>query len=110
MRKECALHIGQWADGWVANDDNLTQLKSWNEANGPIILVLGENDWKALGILSDDTIPLVSNALKCRRDRAAHGGNGALLEEPHALLSACRGSGVENWLGMNRCARYNARR
>lgn len=111
MKKECALHIGQWADGWVTNSDNLAKLESWIEANGPIILVLGEKDWKALGTLSDDTIPLVSNALKCRRDRAAIGGHVVGLNEPSALLSACRSSGVENWLGINSLlCTYNARR
>lgn len=101
MRKECALEIGWWADGWVANNENRAKLKAWKEADGPIIVIMDDKDWKTLGSLTDDIIPLVSSALKGRRDwnPPTAGETSGTKIEARGLLASCRANGVENWLG-----------
>lgn len=96
--KECAVQIGRWAGDWVEKPGNTQKLRAWDMSRGPVVQILNEEDWVSLGSLTDETIPILSNALKYRREHLlAPGKHGAA--EPRALLSSARSAeGLENWM------------
>lgn len=100
MERECAAEIGQWAEEWTQKEENALKLKEWSDAQGPIFLILSDEDRKYIGSIHDDMIPLIASALKCRRallfaDSFHKGRTG-----PNDVLSACRNRNFENWLGI----------
>ncbi|KAI5464065.1 hypothetical protein BGZ63DRAFT_451372 [Mariannaea sp. PMI_226] len=97
FNKEVAVHICHWTDEWAAKECNRSKLIHWEESQGPLLTFLDERDWKSLGNIHDDFMPLLSNALKHRRalimapDHAAN-------QKPKDLVTCCRNNNLQNWL------------
>ncbi|QPG96261.1 hypothetical protein C2857_003681 [Epichloe festucae Fl1] len=68
MERECANHIGQWADEWIGLEKNQRRLREWTgEKESSIVFILSDEDRKSMGDIPDDMIPLLASALKARR-------------------------------------------
>lgn len=97
VTREIAAHVGHWADEWLKLEGNQERLMQWQESQGPIFRILSDQDHSSLGLIQDDVVPMIANALKCRRAFLSGKEKGP-IEHPTELLAACRGDGVENWL------------
>ncbi|KAK7425835.1 hypothetical protein QQZ08_007684 [Neonectria magnoliae] len=98
VAKENALHIGRWADEWAMKESNKTKLREWDSSQGPLLPLLDDEDWQSLGNVHDDTLPLISNALKHRRTLLLAPRKDSEEKKPTDLLSSCRNNNLENWL------------
>ncbi|KAH7158166.1 hypothetical protein B0J13DRAFT_618200 [Dactylonectria estremocensis] len=98
VAKEIALHVGQWADAWISGEANKAKLMQWDGSQGPLLPILTEEDWRSLGNVSDDTLPIIANALKHRRALLLAPDNTSEQQKPNDLLSSCQNNGLENWL------------
>lgn len=98
IAKETALHVGYWADAWIAREANKIKLAQWNGSQ--VIPLLTDEDWKSLGNVHDDTLPVISSALKHRRTLLLAPDNGVEQQKPNDLMSSCQNNSLENWLGM----------
>lgn len=99
FRKESALEIGHWADDWCAIPANQEKLKAWDERKGPIFNLFSVEDSKSMGPISDDVIPVLSDAIKHRRHLLLQ--DPELLEHamPNHLMPACQSGTIHNWMG-----------
>lgn len=98
VMKIWAVELGHWADQWLQVQGNADKLKNWDTTKGTVIQILDQQDWELLGNLNDAEIPMLSNALKCRRD---HLLSPSSIEsaDPRDLLSSSRNEGgLENWM------------
>ncbi|OAQ96144.1 hypothetical protein LLEC1_01033 [Akanthomyces lecanii] len=96
--KSCALELGYWVTEWLKAEGNVEKLKNWETSKGSVIQVLDVQDWESLGTLTDAGIPLLTNALKCRRDHLLS-PTSIESSEPQDLLSSSRNEGgLENWM------------
>lgn len=99
--KTCAMELSNWADAWLQREGNANKLKSWETSKGSVIQILNGQDWESLGTLSDAGIPLLTNALKCRRDYLLS-PTSIDSANPRDLISSSRNEGgLENW--MSKC-------
>lgn len=98
LMKVCAVQVGHWADRWILDADNTRKLKGWEATKGPVIQILDDKDWASLGSLNDDTIPMLSNALKCRRDHLLVPGRFASTDARDLMSSSRNDGGLENWM------------
>ncbi|KAG6088983.1 hypothetical protein E4U15_004507 [Claviceps sp. LM218 group G6] len=111
MERECASHIGQWADEWIGLDQNQRKLKEWSEANkGPITSILSEQDWRNMGDIPEDMFALVSSALKARRSLLLTGVENFRKNRMGAsdVMEACVNRNFHNWLAGERVFQENA--
>ncbi|RFU74776.1 hypothetical protein TARUN_7455 [Trichoderma arundinaceum] len=95
VRLEVAAHVGHWADEWLMHGKNEQKLKQWKVSHGPIIQILSDQDYASLGLIQDDVVLLIANALKYRRAFLLSKNK---RDEPVDLITACRSNGIENWL------------
>lgn len=100
VSRESAQHIGEWVDKWLENIDNKTKLGNWTEKDGFIVYILSEEDRNDMDDLTDDMMPVVANALKCRRAFLLSSNFHKGRTQPNDILSAVKNSNFENWLGM----------
>ncbi|KAJ3488226.1 hypothetical protein NLG97_g6231 [Lecanicillium saksenae] len=98
VMKTCAVELGRWADQWLEMKGNADRLKGWEATKGPVIQTLDEQDWASLGSLDDDSIPLLSNALKHRRDHLFSSIPIKSADARDLLSSARSEGGLENWM------------
>ncbi|KPM40459.1 hypothetical protein AK830_g6131 [Neonectria ditissima] len=98
VAKENALHIGRWADAWTTKEGNKTKLMQWDSSQGPLLPLLVDEDWKSLGDVHDDTLPLISNALKHRRALLLAPQKDSKEQKPTGLISSCADNNLVNWL------------
>ncbi|KAH8711085.1 hypothetical protein HC256_007914 [Beauveria bassiana] len=98
VMKTWALELGRWADQWLQVGGNADKLKSWSNEKGSVIQILNEQDWDSLGPVEDCKIPMLSNALKHRRDHLLSPAR-IQTSEARDLVSSIRNKGgVENWM------------
>ncbi|KAM3538785.1 hypothetical protein ARSEF1564_008297 [Beauveria bassiana] len=98
VMKTWALELGRWADQWLQVGGNDDKLKSWSNEKGSVIQILNEQDWDSLGPVEDCKIPMLSNALKHRRDHLLSPAR-IQTSEARDLVSSIRNKGgVENWM------------
>ncbi|KAJ6780255.1 hypothetical protein PWT90_04228 [Aphanocladium album] len=98
VMKTCALELGRWADQWLEIKGNANRLKGWQATKGPVIQILDEQDWASLGSLNDDSIPLLSNALKHRRDHLLSPSRIKSADARDLQSSSRSEGGLENWM------------
>ncbi|KAJ3524268.1 hypothetical protein NM208_g12124 [Fusarium decemcellulare] len=98
LTKEFAVHIGHWADEWLANQENKQRLLQWDESQGPLLPLLTDADWREIGNIQDDAMPLIANALKHRRGILISGGSLTQNAKPNHLVSSYMNNNLENWL------------
>ncbi|KAF4978495.1 hypothetical protein FZEAL_5141 [Fusarium zealandicum] len=98
LTKELAIHIGHWADGWLASEANQKKLLKWDGTHGPLLPLLSKADWKEIGNVQDDTIPMISSALKHRRSLILESGSSTQHAKANDLVSSCLNHNLENWL------------
>ncbi|KAG6217069.1 hypothetical protein E4U24_007718 [Claviceps purpurea] len=111
MERECASHIGQWADEWIGLDQNQRKLKEWSEGNkGPITSVLSEQDWRNMGDIPEDMFAKVASALKARRSLLLTGVENFRKNRMGAsdVMEACMNRNFHNWLAGERVFQENA--
>ncbi|KAG6032389.1 hypothetical protein E4U40_006295 [Claviceps sp. LM458 group G5] len=111
MERECANHIGQWADEWIGLDQNQRKLKEWSEGNKrPITSILSEQDWRNMGEIPEDMLALVSSALKARRSLLLTGVENFRKNRMGAsdVMEACVNRNFHNWLAGERVFQKNA--
>jgi hypothetical protein len=99
VRREYALHIGHWANEWCAIQANKEKLKAWNEQKGPIFNLLTQRDHYDMGPISDDVIPMISDAMKHRRHLMLHDPDLVERMKPNHLVPACQSGTLHNWMG-----------
>ncbi|KAM3555527.1 hypothetical protein MY1884_005553 [Beauveria asiatica] len=98
VMKTWALELGRWADQWLQVRGNADKLKSWGKERGSVVQILNEQDWDSLGPVEDGKIPMLSNALKHRRDHLLSPAR-IQTSEARDLVSSIRNKGgVENWM------------
>ncbi|KAJ4264041.1 hypothetical protein NW762_006080 [Fusarium torreyae] len=102
VTKEFAIQIGHWADEWVTNENNCTKLLQWDETQGPFLPLLTEADWKEIGNVKDDTMPLIASSLKHRRTLLLSPEKLRLGVKPNHLATSCANNSLENWLAGQR--------
>ncbi|KAF4964647.1 hypothetical protein FSARC_7443 [Fusarium sarcochroum] len=102
LTKEVAIEIGHWADEWVTNENNCTKLLQWDEAQGPFLPLLTEADWKHIGNIQDEAMPLIASALKHRRTLLLSPEKLRPSAKPNHLVTSCANNSLENWLAGQR--------
>ena len=96
--KICAMELSNWADAWLRGEGNAKKLKSWETSKGSVIQILNGQDWESLGTLNDAGIPLLTSALKCRRDYLLS-PTSIESADPRDLISSSRSEdGLVNWM------------
>lgn len=106
VMKTWALELGRWADQWLQVGGNADKLKSWSNEKGSVIQILNEQDWDSLGPVEDCKIPMLSNALKHRRDHLLSPAR-IQTSEARDLVSSIRNKGgVENWMSKSTPMHY----
>lgn len=99
FENEAAYHIGHFADTWVAKEGNAEKLVRWDPSDGPLLPLLTVEDWKAMGNVTDDAMPIISKALRRRRELIL-AGESTGQHVPRDLVSSLRKNELQNWLGM----------
>lgn len=102
MERECANHIGQWADEWIGLEKNQRKLTEWTEeGESSIVFILSDEDRRSMGDIPDDMIPLVASALKARRHLLLTGVDNFRKNREGAsdVMAACKNRNFQNWLG-----------
>lgn len=99
VSRQNAAHIGHWADEWLKKDENQKKLMQWEGSQGPMFFILSDEDRHSMGTIQDDVIPLITRALKGRRDCLLQDSKQRRAAAPTDLMSACRSNNLENWLG-----------
>ncbi|KAF5024942.1 hypothetical protein F66182_2984 [Fusarium sp. NRRL 66182] len=102
LAKELAVEIGHWADGWLANENNCNKLLHWDELQGPLLPLLTEEDWREIGNIQDDVVPLIASALKHRRSLLLSPEESKPGVKPNHLMNSCANDSLENWLAGQR--------
>lgn len=97
FQQDIVLLVGNWADEWVAKDENKARLCDWNETQGPLLKMLNSEDREELGDLEDDMYPLVERALQFRRNLS---GDDSRPSAPKDLMTVYHDNNIHNWLGM----------
>ncbi|KAG6036021.1 hypothetical protein E4U41_005838 [Claviceps citrina] len=111
MERECANHIGQWADEWIGVEENQRTLKAWTEEkDSSIVFILSEQDRRNMGDIPDDMIPLVASALKARRHLLLTGVDNFRKNREGAsdVMEACQNRTFHNWLAGEKVFGNNA--
>ncbi|KAG5926333.1 hypothetical protein E4U42_003398 [Claviceps africana] len=111
MERECANHIGQWADDWIGVEQNQRKLKEWTEEKeSSIVFILSDEDRKSMGDIPDDMIPLVASALKARRHMLLTGVENFRKNREGAsdVMEACKNRNFQNWLAGEQVFENNA--
>lgn len=98
IAKERAVQVGQWVDRWAAQKQNGLKVSNFKGAGSSILALLTSEDWHSLGELSDEMIPLLTEALRHRREilnsKIPQG-----IAKPRGLLEVCSAKELQNWLG-----------
>ncbi|KAG5983134.1 hypothetical protein E4U55_000720 [Claviceps digitariae] len=111
MERECANHIGQWADEWIGMEQNQRKLREWTEEkDSSIVFILSDQDRKSMGDIPDDMIPLVASALKARRHMLLTGVENFRKNREGAsdVMEACKNRNFQNWLAGEQVFEKNA--
>ncbi|KAG6003345.1 hypothetical protein E4U21_002122 [Claviceps maximensis] len=101
MERECANHIGQWADEWIGMEHNQRKLREWDEERkSSIVFILSDQDRDSMGDIPDDMFPLVASALKARRHLLLTGVESFRKNREGAsdVMEACKNRNFQNWL------------
>ncbi|KAK2597317.1 hypothetical protein QQS21_006091 [Conoideocrella luteorostrata] len=108
MERECANHIGQWADEWMSDSENQRKLREWTGSS--IVFILSKQDRLNMGDIPDDMISLVASALKARRNLLLSGAENfrKCRDGASDVMTACKNRNFHNWLAGERVFENNA--